>query len=166
MLIIGILAAIALPQYTKTVEKSRTAEALTNLKAISDAANRYYLMNDNYGGLAVGPSGTLDIDTPANNSGRFSYSVMSGSTTILADGTHVIDGTPTTVRVIAERSNPGASSAATLSGKDFFHLEYSLSAGAVASKTCIDGASGQSCKSRVALENSASCNGIIGCDFK
>ena len=32
VLIIGILSAIALPQYTTAVEKSRLAEALTNLK--------------------------------------------------------------------------------------------------------------------------------------
>ena len=37
VLIIGILAAIALPQYKKTVVKSRFAEALMALKAINQA---------------------------------------------------------------------------------------------------------------------------------
>ena len=36
VLIIGILSAIALPQYTKAVEKSRSAEAITMLKALRD----------------------------------------------------------------------------------------------------------------------------------
>ncbi|MGB2579060.1 prepilin-type N-terminal cleavage/methylation domain-containing protein [Elusimicrobium simillimum] len=43
VLIIGILAAIALPQYTKAVEKSRVAEALLNNKNILDAMQRYVL---------------------------------------------------------------------------------------------------------------------------
>ena len=37
ILIIGILASIALPQYQKAVEKSRAAEALTLLKTIQQA---------------------------------------------------------------------------------------------------------------------------------
>ena len=37
VLIIGILASVALPQYTWAVEKSRTSEAWTTLKAINDA---------------------------------------------------------------------------------------------------------------------------------
>ena len=37
VLIIGILSAIALPQYQKAVEKSRAAEALTTLRAIVNA---------------------------------------------------------------------------------------------------------------------------------
>ena len=39
MLIIGILAAIALPQYNKTVEKARMVEAITNVRAIANATN-------------------------------------------------------------------------------------------------------------------------------
>ena len=37
VIIIAILAAIALPQYNKAVEKSRQAEAFLNMKTISDA---------------------------------------------------------------------------------------------------------------------------------
>ena len=37
VLIIGILSAIALPQYQKAVMKSRFAEAMTNLRAIAQA---------------------------------------------------------------------------------------------------------------------------------
>ncbi len=45
VLIIGILAAIALPQYEAAVEKSRMAEALVNMKAIVDATQRYIQMD-------------------------------------------------------------------------------------------------------------------------
>ncbi|MBQ7908901.1 MAG: prepilin-type N-terminal cleavage/methylation domain-containing protein, partial [Elusimicrobiaceae bacterium] len=37
VLIIGILSAVALPQYQKAVFKARMAEAFTNLKTISEA---------------------------------------------------------------------------------------------------------------------------------
>ena len=41
VIIIGILSAIALPQYELVVEKSRAAEAMINVKAILDAMQRH-----------------------------------------------------------------------------------------------------------------------------
>lgn len=41
VIIIGILSAIALPQYELVVEKSRAAEAMINAKAIVDACQRH-----------------------------------------------------------------------------------------------------------------------------
>ena len=43
VLIVGILSAVALPQYQKTVLKIRTAEAWSNLATIRTAVNAYCL---------------------------------------------------------------------------------------------------------------------------
>ena len=48
VLIIGILAAVAVPQYEKAVEKSRTAEAITGLTAIGHAQEVYHLATGSY----------------------------------------------------------------------------------------------------------------------
>lgn len=45
VLIIGILAAVAVPQYQKAVRKARLAEAKLMLRTISEAQNRYFLSN-------------------------------------------------------------------------------------------------------------------------
>ena len=48
VLIIGVLSAIALPQYQKAVKRAKGAEALTVMKATVDAVNAYYLANGSY----------------------------------------------------------------------------------------------------------------------
>jgi len=45
VLIIGILAAVALPQYQKAVERSKATQALTLLNALGQAYETYYLAN-------------------------------------------------------------------------------------------------------------------------
>ncbi len=48
VLIIGILAAVAVPQYQKAVEKSRASEALPLLKSVYQSTQSYYLANGTY----------------------------------------------------------------------------------------------------------------------
>ncbi len=50
VLIIGVLSAIALPQYLESVERARSSEAMVNAKAVMDAIQRYKQMY---------PSGTV-----------------------------------------------------------------------------------------------------------
>ena len=57
VLIIGILSSVALPQYTKAVEKSRATEAWSTLKSIY-AANSVYIM----GGNPNGANSWADLD--------------------------------------------------------------------------------------------------------
>ena len=48
VLIIGILAAVALPQYNKAVEKSRVVQVITALKALVQAQEVYFAENGRY----------------------------------------------------------------------------------------------------------------------
>lgn len=48
VLIIGILAAVALPQYELAVDKSRATEALTWVKHLKDAQELYRMSNGTY----------------------------------------------------------------------------------------------------------------------
>ena len=48
VLIIGILAAVAVPQYQKAVEKSRAAQAISLVKSIYQAEQSYYLANNTW----------------------------------------------------------------------------------------------------------------------
>ncbi len=67
VLIIGILTAIALPQYTTAVEKSRAAEALTLMSAIAGAAERYRLQKDEW----PDSFNKLDLEVPTRTDGKF-----------------------------------------------------------------------------------------------
>ena len=60
VLIIGILAAVALPQYQKAVEKSRVAEALTNIASIAQAVDALCLENPSWEGEIVGCADQTD----------------------------------------------------------------------------------------------------------
>jgi len=63
VLIIGILAAVALPQYNKAVEKSRAAEALVVTKAVAQAEQVYFYENGDYSRDIT----LLSLDIPGNS---------------------------------------------------------------------------------------------------
>ena len=48
VLIIGILSSVALPQYTKSVNKAKAAEAWTYARSLFDAQERYYMENGKF----------------------------------------------------------------------------------------------------------------------
>ncbi|MBQ8032593.1 MAG: prepilin-type N-terminal cleavage/methylation domain-containing protein [Elusimicrobiaceae bacterium] len=56
VLIIGILAAVAVPQYQKAICKTRALEVRTNVRALAQAQELYYLTNDQY------PTKFADLD--------------------------------------------------------------------------------------------------------
>lgn len=63
VLIIGILSSVALPQYTKAVARTRTAEALSGIRSVSQAAETYVMETgswpESFDVLSVVPSGEL-----------------------------------------------------------------------------------------------------------
>ena len=75
VLIIGILAAVALPQYQVAVEKSRATQLLVSLKSLADAQEVFYLANNAYTSDAT----LLDVDMPTNLPDGVTVSVGYGS---------------------------------------------------------------------------------------
>lgn len=67
VLIIGILAAVAVPQYQKAIDKARATEAVTNLKALVQAEETYFLTNGTY----TDTIGNLDVSIPAGQTYSF-----------------------------------------------------------------------------------------------
>ena len=64
VLIIGILAAVAVPQYQKAVMKSRYATLKSLVRSIANAQEVYYLANGKYASIFK----ELDIDVPTPTS--------------------------------------------------------------------------------------------------
>jgi type II secretion system protein G len=73
VLIIGILASIAVPQYFKVVEKGRFAEATSCFQVIKGAQERYLLKNNTY------TSTVSQLDVTCGAGKYFNAPVLSGS---------------------------------------------------------------------------------------
>jgi len=101
VLIIGILSSVALPSYTKSVEKARLSEALVNSKAILDSARRYVDMYPEDGGVALTKDKIADVELKGGS--------WSGSTYTTKLFTYTLgnapDGTDKTVVTVVRKQN-------------------------------------------------------------
>ena len=116
VLIIGILAAMAMPAYFKAVERSRIAEADTLLGTVAQAQQRRYMKNNSYAtlfsGLDVSPT-TVASNVFCTKGGTTAgadltaASCTSNSFAIELDQTNHDKGAFATGKVTATRSGSG-----------------------------------------------------------
>ena len=105
VLILGILAAMAMPQYFKAVERSRMTEAVSLMSSIAAAQQRKYLQINKYTtaytGLDVSPKGATGslyytkgaVTTGAGGNGfAITLSAADKYTTGIVTATRVADG--------------------------------------------------------------------------
>lgn len=98
VIIIGILAAVALPQYRVAVEKARAAPAIVAVKALKDAQERYYMANGVYAAslreldMTIPMPKGFSLDTNTFETGRYVFYRASGPYSIVASGNFRSDG--------------------------------------------------------------------------
>ena len=95
VLIIGILAAMAMPQYFKAVERSRMTEAVTLLGNVAQAQQRKYLQIGKYAtkftALDVAPKGAsggifYTKGNPTTGNGGNGFKISLSTSTAYSDG--------------------------------------------------------------------------------
>ncbi len=88
VLIIGILAAVALPQYQKSVEKAKLTEALINFKLLKESAERYILTNGypDSGGTTM--KSMLDVELSGGEFNDHNYITKNYYYLLFADSSH------------------------------------------------------------------------------
>lgn len=98
VIILGILASIAVPQYASSIEKAKTGEAKTNLGSILTGEKLYFLENETYIDLAdiAAINSNLDVDI----SGKYFTYAVSGASTSAFLGTATRSGGPYSTQTI------------------------------------------------------------------
>ncbi|WP_432634064.1 type IV pilin protein [Candidatus Avelusimicrobium sp.] len=101
VLILGILAAMAMPQYFKAVERSRMTEAVTLMANIADAQQRKYLQVNRYAAEYTG----LDV-APKGASGSVFYTKGTSAAPQNGFAITLVNGAYNVGKVTAERVAP------------------------------------------------------------
>lgn len=144
VLIIGILSSVALPQYTKAVEKSRATEAQTMLGNLSTAEQIYQMSTGNF----TGDLSVLDLQLPGVGSAQ-TNTVSTKNFKFLITTPAAANGTATTFAAEARRIT---SAGANATGDLGYKLTLAIDANGVISRQCVG--SDKTCKS---IANGATC---------
>ncbi len=141
VLIIGILSAVALPQYTKAVEKSRATEAMTLLGNLSTAEQIYKMSTGGF----TNDMTVLDLQLPG-------VSGTSAVSTITTKNFKLDITTATTTDFAATATRWVKNAAGT--GDLAYVLNLSINNNGTITRTCTGSAT--TCKS---IANGATCSG-------
>lgn len=99
IIILGILAALALPQYLRTVERGRSSEAIIHLGSIRISEINYYaehrIYSDSFDELDLDDPN--DLPTPPVGTRLFDYSITSGGNTFTASAVRIQGGEVLTI---------------------------------------------------------------------
>ena len=118
VLIIGILSAVALPQYTTAVERSRAAEALTLMSAIQGGLERYRMQKDAW------PSSFSDIDVEIPQTGteyggkNFTMAFTSSGNTATITATRKVGDVYTLTTVLTDNTSGTITAVRSCSGSN------------------------------------------------
>lgn len=97
IVVLAILAGLALPQYVKTVARTKEGEGWQMMATIRGALMRYYAVNDEVFSIEADWGVDLDIQDPNDATvfplAYFIYTLEDG-----ADGTFTLTAAPTTTR--------------------------------------------------------------------
>ena len=140
VLIIGILSAVALPQYTKAVEKSRATEAMTLLGNLTTAEEVYKMSTGSY----TNDLSVLDLQLPG---------VGSTTTSTVSTKNFKLNITQATGTAFAATATRMVGTSAG-TGDLGYKLNLSIDANGNITRTCTGSAS--TCKS---IANGAVCSG-------
>lgn len=96
VVIIGILAALAIPRFMKATTKSKQSEAKQLLKQIYTMQRTYRQANNTYGdngvSIAAGAGGTFpQIGVEVQTSAMYTYSIVAAANTFTATATANLD---------------------------------------------------------------------------
>jgi type IV pilus assembly protein PilA len=89
IVIIGILAAVALPQMMGATDRARASEVPSMLRSIENAQNAYYASTGEYGTWDE-----IGVDDPSTDSDWFDYTL-----TVAADGSDYVAYATTTMEM-------------------------------------------------------------------
>jgi type IV pilus assembly protein PilE len=77
MVMIAILAAVAIPSYLGSIQKSHRTDAKTALTASAQAMERWFTQNNSYANVAVGSNGVYGV----SDNGYYTISFGAGGAT-------------------------------------------------------------------------------------